>query len=113
MSHLGDAESGNLFHSIQHETGAQLWNRCGMPLSALIISTNGVHSSQVHARFEVLIQFCYTSAMRFAAASCLAFSLLLTAGAQKQKKPPDVQIVETKAVRETSKITVDGKVKAT
>jgi hypothetical protein len=51
--------------------------------------------------------------MRPLSAVCLAISLLLTAEAQKPKKSPDVQILETKAVRETTKITVDGRVKAT
>jgi hypothetical protein len=51
--------------------------------------------------------------MRLLSAACLAICLLLAAAAQKQKKPPDVEIVETKAVRDTTKITVDGKVKAT
>jgi hypothetical protein len=46
-------------------------------------------------------------------ATCLAFCLLLSAQAQKQKKPPDVEIVETKALRDGTKITVDGRVKAT
>jgi len=32
---------------------------------------------------------------------------------QKQKKPPDVEIVETKAVRDNGKISVDGRVKVT
>jgi hypothetical protein len=43
----------------------------------------------------------------------LTFALLTVADAQKQKRPPDVNIVETKAVREQTKITVDGKVKVT
>jgi hypothetical protein len=51
--------------------------------------------------------------MRFVFAALLAILVLAPAPAQKQKKPPDVQIVETKAVREGSKITVDGKVKVT
>jgi hypothetical protein len=51
--------------------------------------------------------------MRFLAATFLAICLLLSAHAQKQKRPPDVEILETKAVRETTKITVDGRVKAT
>jgi hypothetical protein len=51
--------------------------------------------------------------MRFVFAALLASLALAPAPAQKQKKPPDVQIVETKAVREGSKITVDGKVKVT
>jgi hypothetical protein len=39
--------------------------------------------------------------------------MLLSAQAQKPKKPPDVEVVETKAVRDATKITVDGRVKAT
>jgi hypothetical protein len=38
---------------------------------------------------------------------------LVTASAQKSKKPADVQILETKAVREQTTITVDGKVRVT
>jgi hypothetical protein len=49
--------------------------------------------------------------MRLLGAIVLTFALLTVAVAQKQKKPPDVDIVETKAVREQTKITVDGKVK--
>src|SRR5437870_12445598 len=51
--------------------------------------------------------------MKFLGVAILSISLLSVAIAQKQKKPPDMQIVETKAVRETTKITVDGKVKVT
>jgi len=51
--------------------------------------------------------------MRFLCGLLLAVCLLSAASAQKQKKPPDVQIVETKAVRDSSKITVDGRVKVT
>jgi hypothetical protein len=51
--------------------------------------------------------------MRLLGAIVLSFALLAVAVAQKQKKPPDVDIVETRAVREQTKITVDGKVKVT
>jgi hypothetical protein len=51
--------------------------------------------------------------MRLRGAIVLGFALLTVAVAQKQKKPPDVNIVETKAVREQTKITVDGRVKVT
>ena len=39
--------------------------------------------------------------------------LALFAAAAQQKKPADVQILETKAVREAAKISVDGKVRVT
>jgi hypothetical protein len=42
----------------------------------------------------------------------LIFSLF-AAHAQKAKKPADVQILETKAVREPTRITVDGRVRVT
>ena len=51
--------------------------------------------------------------MRIVTAAILALALASGVLAQKQKKPPDVQIVETKAIRDGSKITVDGKVKVT
>src|SRR6516225_4014372 len=51
--------------------------------------------------------------MRIVGAACLAVCMLLSAQAQKPKKPPDVEVVETKAVRDATKITVDGRVKAT
>jgi len=51
--------------------------------------------------------------MRSIAAAALSLALLATAAAQKQRKPPDVRIVETKAVREGPRITVDGKVRVT
>jgi hypothetical protein len=51
--------------------------------------------------------------MRLLGATVLAFALLTVAVAQKQKKPPDVDIVETKAIREQTKISVDGRVKIT
>lgn len=50
------------------------------------------------------------ASMRLPGAAVLVFALLSAAVAQKR---PDVRIVETKAVREQTKITVDGKVKAT
>jgi hypothetical protein len=49
--------------------------------------------------------------MRVSTAALLFFALMFLAfGAMAQKKP-DVQILETKAVREGAKISVDGKVK--
>jgi hypothetical protein len=50
--------------------------------------------------------------MRLLAAVALALSLLAAAAAQK-KKAPDVRIMETKALRDGPRITVDGKVKVT
>jgi hypothetical protein len=41
------------------------------------------------------------------------FLALFAAAAQKGKKPADVQILETKAVRDGAKIKVDGKVRVT
>jgi hypothetical protein len=38
---------------------------------------------------------------------------LFAFGPQKQKKPADVEIVETKVVRDAGKISVDGKIKVT
>jgi hypothetical protein len=43
----------------------------------------------------------------------LFLALFAAAAQQKGKKPADVQILETKAVREITKITVDGKVRVT
>src|ERR1035437_1120812 len=43
----------------------------------------------------------------------LLFLALFAAAQQKAKKPADVQILETKAVREAAKISVDGKVRVT
>jgi hypothetical protein len=43
----------------------------------------------------------------------LAAGSLFAFGPQKQKKNADVQIVETKVVRDAGKISVDGKVKVT
>ncbi|HTS61627.1 MAG TPA: hypothetical protein VMH28_06360 [Candidatus Acidoferrales bacterium] len=51
--------------------------------------------------------------MRILPAVLLALSLVGSGSAQKQKKPPDVQVVETRAVRGTSRISVDGKTKVT
>ena len=51
--------------------------------------------------------------MRIVTAVLLALALTVGVTAQKQKKPPDVQVVETKALRDGPKITVDGKVKVT
>ena len=41
------------------------------------------------------------------------FLALFAAAAQKGKKPADVQILETKAVRDGAKIKVDGKIRVT
>ena len=41
----------------------------------------------------------------------LAAGSLFAFGPQKQKKPADVQILETKAMRDTGRIKVDGRVK--
>jgi hypothetical protein len=43
----------------------------------------------------------------------LAAGTLFAFAPQKQKKPADVQIVETKVIRDAGKISVDGKVKIT
>ncbi|HJZ94897.1 MAG TPA: hypothetical protein VKE70_00185 [Candidatus Solibacter sp.] len=51
--------------------------------------------------------------MKLLGAAILGFALLNLAVAQRQKKPPDVSIIETKAIREQTRITVDGKVKVT
>ena len=45
--------------------------------------------------------------------STIALLFLALCAAVAQKKPADVQILETKAVRETTKISVDGKVRVT
>jgi hypothetical protein len=45
--------------------------------------------------------------------STVVFLLIALCAAVAQKKPADVQILETKAVRETTKISVDGKVRVT
>jgi hypothetical protein len=43
----------------------------------------------------------------------LSLALFAAAAQQKGKKPADVQILETKAVRDGTKIKVDGKVRVT
>lgn len=43
----------------------------------------------------------------------LAAGSLLASSPQKAKKPADVQMLETKAVRDAGKISVDGRVKVT
>jgi hypothetical protein len=43
----------------------------------------------------------------------LAAGVLLASSPQKAKKPADVEMVENKVVRDTGKITVDGRVKVT
>ena len=50
--------------------------------------------------------------MRFLVAAFVAFALAGTGTAQKSKKPPEVRIVETHAVR-GARITLDGKTKVT
>jgi hypothetical protein len=51
--------------------------------------------------------------MRVLIIASLCSFLLVAAVPQKGKKAADVQIVETKAIREIGKITVDGKVRVT
>src|SRR4051794_3363557 len=51
--------------------------------------------------------------MRIPSIALLALTLLAASAQQKPKKPADVQILETKAVREITRITVDGKVRVT
>jgi hypothetical protein len=49
--------------------------------------------------------------MRVSTIAFLCFALFAAAAQQKAKKLADVQILETKAVREITKISVDGRVK--
>jgi len=49
--------------------------------------------------------------MRFAAIALVLVSLFAAVAQQKQKKPPDVEVLETKARREDARITLDGKVR--
>ena len=51
--------------------------------------------------------------MRVSSIAFLCLAVFAAAAQQKSKKPADVQILETKAVREITKITVDGKVRVT
>ncbi len=51
--------------------------------------------------------------MRFSSFALLAVAFFAAGAQQKGKKPADVQILETKAVRETTRITVDGKIRVT
>jgi hypothetical protein len=51
--------------------------------------------------------------MRFAAITLALASLFAAVAQQKQKKAPDVEVLETKARREDAKITLDGKVRVT
>jgi hypothetical protein len=51
--------------------------------------------------------------MRAATIAVLFFALFALGAQQKGRKPADVQILETKAVRELTKISVDGRVKVT
>ena len=53
--------------------------------------------------------------MRFAPIALVLVSLFAAVAQQKQKqkKPPDVEVLETKARREEARITLDGKVRVT
>jgi hypothetical protein len=51
--------------------------------------------------------------MRVSTIALLSLALFAAAAQQKPKKPADVQILESKAVREVSKITVDGRIRVT
>ena len=51
--------------------------------------------------------------MRFAAITLALVSLFAAVAQQKQKKPSDVEVLETKARREEARITLDGKVRVT
>ena len=53
--------------------------------------------------------------MRFAAIALVLVSLFAAVAQQKQKqkKPPDVEVLETKARREDARIALDGKVRVT
>jgi hypothetical protein len=51
--------------------------------------------------------------MKVSSIALLALTLIAASAQQKPKKPADVQILETKAVRESTRITVDGKVRVT
>src|SRR5450759_912089 len=51
--------------------------------------------------------------MRVSTIALLCLALFAAAAQQKARKPADVQILETKAVREAAKISVDGKVRVT
>ena len=51
--------------------------------------------------------------MKVSSIACCCVALFAAGAQQKPKKPADVQILETKAVREPTRITVDGKVRVT
>ena len=51
--------------------------------------------------------------MRVSTIALLLLALCAAVAQQKGKKPADVEILETKAVRELTKISVDGKVRVT
>src|ERR1035438_2465810 len=51
--------------------------------------------------------------MRVSTAALLLLALLLALPAAMAQKKPDVQILETKAVRDGAKISLDGKVRVT
>ncbi len=50
--------------------------------------------------------------MRFVAFAALALCLCAH-GADKKKKPPDIQVLEVKARREGNMVTIDGRLRAT
>ncbi len=51
--------------------------------------------------------------MKVSSIALLVFTLFAASAQQKPKKPADVEILETKAIREPTRITVDGKVRVT
>ena len=51
--------------------------------------------------------------MRYLVLPALAVWLSIAGAYQKPKKPPDVEVIETKARREDGKILVDGRVRVT
>jgi hypothetical protein len=51
--------------------------------------------------------------MKVSSIVLLALTLFSAGAQQKAKKPADVEILETKAVREISRITLDGKIRVT
>jgi hypothetical protein len=51
--------------------------------------------------------------MKVSSIALLVLALFAAGAQQKSKKPADVEILETKAVREPTRITLDGKVRVT
>jgi hypothetical protein len=51
--------------------------------------------------------------MKVSSIALLLFALCTAAALQKSKRSTDVEVLETKAVREPTRITVDGKVRVT